>query len=395
MSQISPFPTSYNAINSPFSLKSNTNTSLDLDYYLTPHSDDFKSKARGPLNFSFGLRKNTDDDLKKPKPEFIEIEDRSPDKTSTQDTCSPKQDAKSEKLEKPKLMQITTKDGVETVNYQSIIQQKGMEQIHWMLVQRAYQDYQRYFNDCMHNLLNLVNRDYEEEARKAQIEEMRLARENSLRPDYLEDYQEPFRSENRHTPIQQKVEVLSSSVKKENSSLKKKKKFEKMEKREDSIPFKELKIVPKVKKTRKIKKRSVQCENRIKSQSEVLKNITKNYGKACSKFASGPIGLPFLMEFITDEEEIKEFQEYIKSNAEHIKNIPFFRNCLHVGPTDPPKIAKFKTIFKTLCELFVSRYASKWIYTSSQLLNRKGHLSYRRKMLRRIQDPENFFGLNH
>jgi len=102
-----------------------------------------------------------------------------------------------------------------------------------------------------------------------------------------------------------------------------------------------------------------------------------------------------LKEYITDEEEIKEFQEYIKSNAEHIKNIPFFRNCLHVSPENPPKIAKFKTIFKALCELFVSRYASKWIYTSSQLLNRKGHLAYRRKMLRRIQDPENFYGLNH
>jgi len=166
--------------------------------------------------------------------------------------------------------------------------------------------------------------------------------------------------------------------------------------KDDSIPQKELKIVPKVKKSRKIKKRSSHhAIDRVKSQSEVLKNITKNYGKACSKFASGTVGLPFLKTFITDDEEIKEFQEYIKSNAEHIKNIPFFRDCLHVSPTNPPKIAKFKKIFKQLCELFVSRYASKWIYTSSQLLNRKGHLAYRRKMLRRIQDPENFFGLNH
>ena len=152
-------------------------------------------------------------------------------------------------------------------------------------------------------------------------------------------------------------------------------------------------VVNHVNRSKKIKK--VFYTERKKSQSELLKNITKNYGKACSKFASSQDGLPYLKKYIIDEEENKEFQEFIKSNAENIKNIPFFRESILVMPNDAPKIAKFKTIFKGLCETFVSKYAVKWIFTSKQLLNRGGHLSYRRKILRRIQDPENFVNLNN
>ena len=151
--------------------------------------------------------------------------------------------------------------------------------------------------------------------------------------------------------------------------------------------------IAKVKQSKKIKKDDL--VDKKKSQSELLKNITKNYGKACSKFASGQDGLLYLKKHAKDEEETKEFQEFIRSNAENIKNIPFFRESILVMPDDSPKIAKFKNIFKSLCEIFLSKYAVKWIFSSKQLLNRRGHLSYRRKILRRIQDPENFVNLNN
>jgi hypothetical protein len=153
--------------------------------------------------------------------------------------------------------------------------------------------------------------------------------------------------------------------------------------------------VAKVSGSKKIKKLDLLSDDRKKSQSELLKNITKNYGKACSKFAYGIEGFAYLKNYVEDPEEIKEFQEYIKSNAENIKNIPFFRESILVLPSDPPKIAKFKQVFQKLCEVFVGKYAAKWIYSSKQLLNRRGHLSYRRKILRRIQDPHNFVNLNN
>ena len=157
-------------------------------------------------------------------------------------------------------------------------------------------------------------------------------------------------------------------------------------------PLQEKNIVSNVTQSKKIKK---DFYERKKRQSELLKNITKNYGKACSKFASTQDGFPYLKKHITNEGEIKEFQDFIKSNAEHIKNIPFFRESILVMPNDSPKIAKFKLIFKSLCETFVSKHAVKWIFSSKQLLNRRGNLSYRRKILRRIQDPENFVNLNN
>jgi len=63
------------------------------------------------------------------------------------------------------------------------------------------------------------------------------------------------------------------------------------------------------------------------------------------------------------------------------------------GEKDTAQLAKYKQIFRNLCEIFVAKYASKWIYSSKQLINRKGHLSYRRKLLRRIQDPKNFLSI--
>ena len=151
--------------------------------------------------------------------------------------------------------------------------------------------------------------------------------------------------------------------------------------------------IAKVKQSKKIQKECL--VEKKKSQSELLKNITKNYGKACSKFASGQDGLLYLRKQAKDEEETREFQDFVRSNAENIKNIPFFREAVLVMPNDSPKVAKFKNIFKSLCEIFLSKYAVKWIFSSKQLLNRRGHLSYRRKILRRIQDPENFVNLNN
>jgi len=231
-------------------------------------------------------------------------------------------------------------------------------------MRKATVEYKKYFNDSIRKFVAYINKDYEEDVNKTTTA--------SLNNYIIQNYTPtPGIIQNPPTPTPKETPVIEPETQDQLSE----------------------KSVSKVKGGKKIKKDT--GSERKKSQSELLKNITKNYGKACSKFASGGDGLPFLKKHITDEEEIKEFQEYIKSNAEHIKNIPFFRESILVMPHDPPKIAKFKGVFKTLCEIFVAKYAVKWIFSSKQLLNRRGHLSYRRKILRRIQDPENFVNLNN
>ena len=252
------------------------------------------------------------------------------------------------------------------------------------ILRRTKIEYTKHFIDQMQKKITQFSRDFEEESQNIFSNLPNFPSSNQLTgfPSSLNFNQNPVLTNLASTqfPFQQNFHANSQASPNPfygNQELI----------REDNT------IIAKVKQSKKIKKELL--VERKKSQTELLKNITKNYGKACSKFACGPDGLTFLKKYVIDEEETKEFQEFTKSNAENIKNIPFFRESILVMPNDPPKIAKFKKIFKSLCETFVSRFAVKWIFSSKQLLNRRGHLSYRRKILRRIQDPENFVNLNN
>jgi len=128
--------------------------------------------------------------------------------------------------------------------------------------------------------------------------------------------------------------------------------------------------------------------------SEELKNITKNFGQACAKFISSASGLKYVHKLFPEQKDLAEFQYYIKSRAEKIVSIPAFRESLLVLANDSESIIQFKEAFKNLCEIFISKYSVKWIFTSKKLKNKKGHLMFRRKLLRRIQNPEKFTNLN-
>jgi len=72
-----------------------------------------------------------------------------------------------------------------------------------------------------------------------------------------------------------------------------------------------------------------------------------------------------LKELLVNDREIREFHNEARDNSESMKNIAFFREAMMPMEEDDEKRARFKEAFRKMCEIFVSKYATKWIYTSS------------------------------
>jgi len=143
---------------------------------------------------------------------------------------------------------------------------------------------------------------------------------------------------------------------------------------------------PKEPSTRGRKKATPASKEDVKS----TKTVVKNYGKAIASFAISPVAVPYLTPYILEEQvNLAEFVEYVGKAKENIEGIDTLRGLLLVKDNDEPKIASFKRVFKALAEIFVKYFSVNWIY-SGRMLNKKVHLTFRFKILRRIQSPELF-----
>ena len=130
--------------------------------------------------------------------------------------------------------------------------------------------------------------------------------------------------------------------------------------------------------------------DKSKEDTKATKTIVKNYGKAIASFAASKVALPYLTP-ILDQENVKlaEFVEYISKAKETIEGIDTFRNLLLVKENDNKKLVAFKTVFQNIAETFIKYFSVNWIF-SGRMMNKKVHLMFRFKMLRRIQNPELF-----
>jgi len=127
-----------------------------------------------------------------------------------------------------------------------------------------------------------------------------------------------------------------------------------------------------------------------KEDKKSTKTIVKNYGKAISSFAISSIAVPYLVPLLNQEQvKLNEFVDYIGKAKETIEGIDTFRALLLAKPNDEKKAASFKTIFRTIAEIFIKYFSVNWIF-SGRMSNKKVHLQYRFKMLRRVQSPELF-----
>jgi len=120
------------------------------------------------------------------------------------------------------------------------------------------------------------------------------------------------------------------------------------------------------------------------------KTVVKNYGKAIASFALSPIAIPYLNPMLKQEGiKLNEFIHYISAVKESIEGIDTFRALLLIKDSDEKKTASSKRIFQSVGEIFIKYFSVNWIY-SGRMMNKKAHLKFRFKMLRRIKNPELF-----
>lgn len=120
------------------------------------------------------------------------------------------------------------------------------------------------------------------------------------------------------------------------------------------------------------------------------KNVMKNYSRAFVNFAISDLATPYLTEFLQEEAfNIDAFRKILNEQKEKINCIKNLRELLLVNEDDTSEILAFKAAFKSICEVFIKYFSVNWIY-NSKVGDKRAHLSYRFKILRRVQQPEYF-----
>ena len=121
-----------------------------------------------------------------------------------------------------------------------------------------------------------------------------------------------------------------------------------------------------------------------------VKNVVKNYGKAMCSFALSDIAKPYLEPIIQENGgSLKDFNEWVMNNKERIDSIDSLRGLLLPLPDDDQMSRSNKRVFQGISEIFLKFFCVNWIY-GGKITHKETHLNFRLKMLRRVQNPEQF-----
>jgi len=128
-----------------------------------------------------------------------------------------------------------------------------------------------------------------------------------------------------------------------------------------------------------------------KRESNINKNIVKNYARAMVNFALSRVATPYLQELFQKEEyaDLKGFLIFIEAKKEEVTSIRRLRDMLVVSEQDGELVAGYKRVFKAIGIIFIRDFTVNWVY-NSKIADKLTHLKYRFKMLRRVQNPEFF-----
>jgi len=72
-----------------------------------------------------------------------------------------------------------------------------------------------------------------------------------------------------------------------------------------------------------------------------------------------------------------------------VNSIEGLRGLLIRDARDDSEMNAYKIIFQEVCIVFLMFFSVNWIY-DGKMVQKRAHLKFRFKMLRRIQDPEYF-----
>jgi len=134
-----------------------------------------------------------------------------------------------------------------------------------------------------------------------------------------------------------------------------------------------------------------QPSKRPKRQSNINKNIIKNYARAMLNFALSTISFPYLEILMKREKglSIEGFQAFLDEKKDEITSIRKLRGLLLVTEDDGEAVSGCKRVFKELCLIFIRDFSVNWIY-HSKVSDKLTHVKYRFKILRRVQCPVYF-----
>jgi len=137
--------------------------------------------------------------------------------------------------------------------------------------------------------------------------------------------------------------------------------------------------------------KSPETQVKRKRESNINKNIVKNYARAMVNFALSKVATPYLQELFKKEEyaEMKGFLTFIEAKKEEITSIRRLRDLLVPTEQDDELVQGYKRVFKAIGLIFIRDFTVNWVY-SSKISDKLTHLKYRFKMLRRVQNPEFF-----
>jgi len=127
-----------------------------------------------------------------------------------------------------------------------------------------------------------------------------------------------------------------------------------------------------------------------KKGSTSCKNIMKNYSRALVNFALSDMALTYLTSRLARENlQLNEFKLILNKNKEKVNCIKSLRDLLLIEGSDNQQMIGFKRIFQEICEIFLKFFSANWIF-NSKVVDKKAHLNYRFKILRRIRNPVHF-----
>lgn len=120
------------------------------------------------------------------------------------------------------------------------------------------------------------------------------------------------------------------------------------------------------------------------------KNITKNYCRAMINFSLSDLAVPYLLSILAKYNlQIQDFREFININKEAVNCIKGLRELLLITQNDSEQIRDLKKVFQEISVVFLKMFSVNWVF-SSRITDKRTHLNYRFKILRRVLNPQYF-----
>jgi len=139
--------------------------------------------------------------------------------------------------------------------------------------------------------------------------------------------------------------------------------------------------------------KSPETPTRRKRESNVNKNIVKNYARAMVNFALSGIATAMVENLLAKEKplnvNLRGFRKFMEEQKEEVTSIRRLRELLLPCGQDSETLAGYKRVFKAIGMVFIRDFSVNWIY-NSKVGDKLTHVKYRFKMLRRVQNPEFF-----